>query len=205
MKMLLCYVPLILVSIILGIKNKNIKWYSFVLVIILGMIAVIPTVLLQMFIPTFTNSGKTLVDVLISALIIALIEEVCKALSLFCISVKKHEIKDFFVLSVIAGLSFGSFELIVYLITGTTNIGIRIITAVVLHAVCTATASFFVWFIRQKQFHITFILTPVFLHAFYNFFAGLPGKFWWVSIIVVLYGIFQCNVFYQMFINKQKE
>lgn len=203
--MILCYIPLILVSVILGIKNKNIKWYSFVLVIISGMIAVVPTVLIQMLIPSFNESTKTLLDVLLSSLIIASIEELCKSLSLFCISVKKHSIKEFFILSIISGLSFGSFELIVYLLTGTMNIGVRIITAVVLHAICTGTASFFIWFIRQKKVHITFILTPIFLHAIYNFFASLPGKFWWFSIIVVLYGIFQCNVFYQMFIKNQKE
>ena len=176
-----------------------------ILSILIGMFAVIPATFIQLLFPEMFFAKQTLLTLLFSSLVyIALVEEVCKTVCLFLVPNKNLSITSFFALSFLVGYSFGSFENIIYIFKGVTNPILRMLTSCVIHSVCTGTAAFFVWFLRKKKFHLTLILTPIFVHGLYDFFAGFPGKFWLVSIIVIFYGIFQCSVFYQMFKNEEK-
>jgi RsiW-degrading membrane proteinase PrsW (M82 family) len=176
-----------------------------ILSILIGMFAVFPATFIQLLFPEMFFAKQTLLTLLFSSLVyIALVEEVCKTVCLFLVPNKNLSITSFFALSFLVGYSFGSFENIIYIFKGVTNPILRMLTSCVIHSVCTGTAAFFVWFLRKKKFHLTLILTPIFVHGLYDFFAGFPGKFWLVSIIVIFYGIFQCGVFYQMFKNDEK-
>ena len=199
------FLPVLVISLIFCLKNKQIKWYMPILSFLIGMFAVFPATFIQLLFPEVFFAKQTLLTLLFSSLVyIALVEEVCKTVCLFLVPHKNLNISTFFALSFLVGYSFGSFENIIYIFKGMTNPILRIFTSCVIHAVCTATASFFIWFLRKKKFHLTLILTPIFVHGLYDFFAGFPGKFWLVSIIVIFYGIFQCSVFYQMFKNDEK-
>ena len=199
------FLPVLVISLIFCLKNKQIKWYMPILSILIGMFAVFPATFIQLLFPEVFFAKQTLLTLLFSSLVyIALVEEFCKTVCLFLVPHKNLNISTFFALSFLVGYSFGSFENIIYIFKGMTNPILRIFTSCVIHAVCTATASFFIWFLRKKKCHLTLILTPIFVHGLYDFFAGFPGKFWLVSIIVIFYGIFQCGVFYQMFKNDEK-
>ncbi len=199
------FLPVLVISLIFCLKNTQIKWYMPILSFLIGMFAVFPATFIQLLFPEVFFAKQTLLTLLFSSLVyIALVEEVCKTVCLFLVPHKNLNISTFFALSFLVGYSFGSFENIIYIFKGMTNPILRIFTSCVIHAVCTATASFFIWFLRKKKFHLTLILTPIFVHGLYDFFAGFPGKFWLVSIIVIFYGIFQCGVFYQMFKNDEK-
>ena len=199
------FLPVLVISLIFCLKNTQIKWYMPILSFLIGMFAVFPATFIQLLFPEVFFAKQTLLTLLFSSLVyIALVEEICKTVCLFLVPHKNLNISNFFALSFLVGYSFGSFENIIYIFKGMTNPILRIFTSCVIHAVCTATASFFIWFLRKKKFHLTLILTPIFVHGLYDFFAGFPGKFWLVSIIVIFYGIFQCGVFYQMFKNDEK-
>lgn len=199
------FLPVLVISLIFCLKNTQIKWYMPILSFLIGMFAVFPATFIQLLFPEVFFAKQTLLTLLFSSLVyIALVEEICKTVCLFLVPHKNLNISTFFALSFLVGYSFGSFENIIYIFKGMTNPILRIFTSCVIHAVCTATASFFIWFLRKKKFHLTLILTPIFVHGLYDFFAGFPGKFWLVSIIVIFYGIFQCGVFYQMFKNDEK-
>ena len=199
------FLPVLVISLIFCLKNKQIKWYMPILSILIGMLAVFAATFIQLLFPEMFFAKQTLLTLLFSSLVyIALVEEVCKTVCLFLVPNKNLSVSTFFALSVLVGYSFGSFENIIYIVKGMTNPILRMLTSCVIHSVCTGTAAFFVWFLRKKKFHLTLILTPIFVHGLYDFFAGFPGKFWLVSIIVIFYGIFQCSVFYQMFKNDEK-
>ena len=199
------FLPVLVISLIFCLKNTQIKWYMQILSFLIGMFAVFPATFIQLLFPEVFFAKQTLLTLLFSSLVyIALVEEICKTVCLFLVPHKNLNISTFFALSFLVGYSFGSFENIIYIFKGMTNPILRIFTSCVIHAVCTATASFFIWFLRKKKFHLTLLLTPIFVHGLYDFFAGFPGKFWLVSIIVIFYGIFQCGVFYQMFKNDEK-
>ena len=199
------FLPVLVISLIYCLKNKQIKWYMPILSILIGMFAVFPATFIQLLFPEMLFARQTLLTLLFSSLVyIALVEEVCKTICLFLVPNKNLSISTFFALSVLVGYSFGSFENIIYIFKGMTNPILRMLTSCVIHSVCTGTAACFGWFLRKKKFHLNLILTPIFVHGLYDFFAGFPGKFWLVSIIVIFYGIFQCSVFYQMFKNDEK-
>ena len=199
------FLPVLVISLIFCLKNTQIKWYMPILSFLIGMFAVFPATFIQLLFPEMFFAKQTLLTLLFSSLVyIALVEEVCKTICLFLVPNKNLSVSTFFALSVLVGYSFGSFENIIYIVKGMTNPILRMLTSCVIHSVCTGTAAFFVWFLRKKKFHLSLILTPIFVHGLYDFFAGFPGKFWLVSIIVIFYGIFQCSVFYQMFKNDEK-
>ena len=199
------FLPILVISLIYCLKIKQIKWYMPILSILIGLFAVFPATFIQLLFPEMFFAKQTLLTLLFSSLVyIALVEEVCKTVCLFLVPNKNLSITSFFALSFLVGYSFGSFENIIYIFKGMTNPILRMLTSCVIHSVCTGTAAFFVWFLRKKKFHLTLILTPIFVHGLYDFFAGFPGKFWLFSIIVIFYGIFQCSVFYQMFKNDEK-
>ncbi len=199
------YLPLLVISIIFCVKNREIKWYMPILAVLIGMLAVLPATFIQFLFPEMFFINQTLLSLLFSSLVyIALVEELCKTFCLFLLPSKNLKITSFFILAFLVGYSFGSFENIIYIFKGLTNPILRMFTSCVIHAVCTGTSAFFIWFLKKKKFHLTLILTPIFVHGLYDFFAGFPGKFWLVSIIVIFYGIFQCSVFYQMFKNDEK-
>ena len=164
------FLPVLVISLIFCLKNTQIKWYMPILSFLIGMFAVFPATFIQLLFPEVFFAKQTLLTLLFSSLVyIALVEEICKTVCLFLVPHKNLNISTFFALSFLVGYSFGSFENIIYIFKGMTNPILRIFTSCVIHAVCTATASFFIWFLRKKKFHLTLILTPIFVHGLYDF------------------------------------
>ncbi|MCR4789813.1 MAG: PrsW family intramembrane metalloprotease [Treponemataceae bacterium] len=191
--------------------NKKIKWYFYLLAIFSGMLAIIPSTLIQYFIPNFikltssveNHNSLVLLSILLNCLVLnGLIEEFSKSCCLMLNLPKKLEIKQFFILCIISGLSFGTFENIVYIISGISNPQIRLFTATLIHIVCAAMDGIFIYLCFQKRLKISLLLSSILIHTLYNFFAQLPGKMWLFSLVVILYGIFQLSLFYQTYIKE---
>ena len=211
LEIFLFYLPLIFATVILGFLNKKIKWYFFLVAILAGMIAIIPSTLIQYFVPNFLgfhicaeeSVSLTLLAILANCFIInGLIEECMKSACLtFCMP-KNFSIKEFFILSIIAGISFATFENVIYIICGMENPQLRMITSSLAHIICTSIDGLFIWLCFQKKCKISLIITSILVHTFYNFFAQLPSWFWVFSIVVLFFGLFKIIIFYQSFMKE---
>ena len=110
------FLPVLVISLIFCLKNKQIKWYMPILSILIGMFAVFPATFIQLLFPEMFFAKQTLLTLLFSSLVyIALVEEVCKTVCLFLVPNKNLSITSFFALSFLVGYSFGSFENIIYI------------------------------------------------------------------------------------------
>ncbi|MBO4728975.1 MAG: PrsW family intramembrane metalloprotease [Spirochaetaceae bacterium] len=178
-----CFVPLLTVEIILLIRCK--KDFALLLqgAVLLGLLALIPATLIQTMalkLPLFSRHLQSSLFVfLISSLLInGFIEEASKAGCLFFLSPKKISFAHFLLLALVAGLSFGSFETVIYMINGSKNLFVRFFTAEILHAACSVCSAVTVYNIKTKQPPkiFWFVLACVF-HGFYNFFYVLGSGF----------------------------
>lgn len=196
-----CFLPLVVFILLLVVTKQNISCKYCIFSLLLGLAPLIPAAILQLVIPQIAYSS--LLMVLLSALLFnGLIEEGVKALFLFLFPFRKVIIKQFFVYSLLAGLCFGCFEAVVYVISGSRSIELRFLTAVVIHTVCSGMGGLFVWSCRQGKCRITIILTAIILHGVYNFFAGFTGVFWWFSLAAILFGFVQIRMFYRSLEEK---
>jgi RsiW-degrading membrane proteinase PrsW (M82 family) len=81
-------------------------------------------------------------------------------------------------LALVAGLSFGSFETVIYMINGSKNLFVRFFTAEILHAACSVCSAVTVYNIKTKQpAKIFWFVLACVLHGFYNFFYVLGSGF----------------------------
>lgn len=168
---------------------------------LLGLAALIPAAILQVIFPPIAYTS--LLMVLLSALLLnGLIEEGVKAGLLFAFPVSKVSLKQFFIYSLLAGLCFGCFEAIVYVVTGSQHIELRFLTAVIIHTLCSGMGGLFVWTCVKKQCKISIILNSIIIHGVYNFFAGFTGLFWWFSLVAMLFGFMQVRNYYRRIQEK---
>jgi len=150
-----------------------------------------------LFLPT------NLTGVLISTLLYGLVEESVKMLLLFFLPGKKISCKVFLVISLIMGCAVGSFETVMYVITGLGSTFLRLFTAVILHIVCAGLSGLFVWSAKNKKRYLAAFVTAVFAHGIYNFFAGFTGVWWWFSIVTILFAILRCRAYYADLCEKK--
>ena len=172
----LCFVPLLTVEIILIIRCKKEFALLLQVAVLLGLVSLIPATLIQ------TLSSKLLLGKLLtksalpellvySLLINGFVEEAAKAWCLFFLPFKKISFTQLLLLAAVAGLSFASFETVIYLINGTKNLFLRFFTAETLHAMCSVCSAVTVWNIKsKKQFCFSWFVGAFLLHGFYNFF-----------------------------------
>ena len=203
-KILLFYLPLVLFTLILEIFYKKIKWYFWFIAIFAGMIAIIPSALIQFFVPypffVFTPLQDGVFSIFLTCFLLnGLIEEASKAVCSMIVLPKKHDFTPFLLLSVEVALSFSTFENIVYIISGMKTPELRMISASVVHIICSFLSGIFIWNSFQKKVAIRPMLSAIFVHTLYNFFVSLPGNIKFVAIAPVAFGIFQSILFYQIY------
>ena len=204
LKIILFYLPLLITTLILGFINKKIKWYFWILAIFTGMLAIIPTVAIQ-FLFNLPKSDSLFMILLTCLLMNGITEEFCKGACSMLMLPKKHDFMQFFLLCLISGLSFGTFENVIYLISGTKNVELRMVTAMLIHVICASLDGMFVWALFQKKFRIRPLISSIFVHGLYNFFANLPGYFKLLLIVILLYGIFDLILLVQIYARDKSE
>ena len=184
----ICLVPLFVFCIIFLLYIKKLSTLHLLFALLLGLIAIIPVTIVQYFImklPIFTTENLLSVFV-ITFVFNGLIEESLKMTTEFFLPFKKMTLGSFVVCGFLIGCAFGTFENVVYLVSGTKNISLRFFTSLILHSCCSGLSAIYVWSFKNKTPKIYCFILAVLLHGLYNFFAG-SEKFWWFSIITIIY------------------
>lgn len=202
---IICILPLLSVFACLLIFIKEFKFLSGMFSILLGLFAVVPIAVLQFAIEYYhLISVHTLSQVLLKNLLInGIVEETIKMLLLFLIS-KKHNLSSFFACAILSGLALSCFESLVYLVSGIENIGLRMLTAVVLHTTCAGLSGLFVYSVKNGSTKILSFIFAILLHGIYNYFAGfkMDSFFFWFSVLVVLISIVECRIRYRAMVPE---
>ncbi len=193
-----CFAPLILCFFVFCMAVRNFKFLYGLWASVLGLVSVIPIALAQFFIlnlPVFT--ANTLISVLVTAMIFnGLVEESLKMLCMLLLPSKKVDFPVFFCMALLLGLALGCFETVIYLFAGQQEIGLRLVTAVLIHMFCAGLSGIYVWSFRQRKTKtMPFVLAAV-LHGVYNFFAGFSGGYWWFSVVAIAMAALQCRIWY---------
>lgn len=195
---LLCFLPLVLCILIMRFAVPDFKITKGLWAALVGLLSVIPIAIVQLFIlnlPIFT--ANTLVAVLITAMIFnGLVEESLKMICMLFLPAKRNTLAVFFSMSLIAGLSLGCFETVIYLFAGYHEIELRMISAVLIHTFCSGLSGLYIWTFRQKKPKVTPFVFAAILHGTYNFFAGFSGNYRWFAILAILMAIIECRIWY---------
>lgn len=201
----LSFIPLVTCYVIFLLLQSDFVWYKGLIACLSGLLAVFPVVIIQNFASGFSTGGaSTLAQVFaISLLFNGLVEELIKTSLMFLIPAKKTSVKCFLLYGILAGLCLGCFESLIYLINGYSNITLRLITAVVIHTVCSALGSLFVFSVKsEKKFYIVPFIFAVVLHGFYDYFACFSNFIHYFKYAVILIAIVECSVRYYKIVNK---
>ena len=194
---------------------------------LLGLLAIIPSFILQVLLPKFQFSHP-LWFLLHAIFVTGLIEEGSKALAFWFFPVKflsrkkslrENDLEDgekkskrFFKTQAGAlvfyafflGLSFGLYELIVYFISGVGFLSLRFFTTVIFHALCAVLDAFFIVSWKKKKLWLSPFIFSVLMHGLYNFFASFTGFIWWFSIFVLVLTFLQMINVYKACSEKEK-
>lgn len=184
----ICLVPLFLFSIVFLLSIKKLSTLHLLFSILLGLIAIIPVTIIQYFLmalPIFT--AQNLFSVIIVTFVFnGLIEESLKMTSALLLPAKKMTFASFVACGILIGCAFGTFENIVYFVSGAKDISIRFFTSLILHSCCAGLSAIYVWSFKNKNPKVYCFIMAILLHGLYNFFAG-SEKFWWFSIVTIIY------------------
>lgn len=143
-----------------------------------------------------------------------LIEELLKAVFIAMIPHKKIEFRNFFMASILCGLSLGSFESITYVMrylarvtensqTIYSLVFVRMISSDLLHAFCAGLSGIFVYSIKVKKTDLIPIIYAVFIHGIYDFFACFDSGIRWFSFAALFFAIFECRVHYEKVLDAE--
>ena len=208
----LTFVPLLAVFLLFMILVPGQKIRYGLWACILGIFTVIPTALVQHFVlnlPIF--SEPTVINLLVTAIVFnGLLEETFKMLFMALVPKKKLSIPAYFTCCLLAGLTLGCFESIIYLVKrlgeNTYQMEInelyilllsRTFTSVLVHTFCAGLGGLYLWLYKSKNAHILPFVWAVVLHGVYNFFAGFKTGFYWFAIIAVLFAALECRIWYK--------
>lgn len=208
----LCLIPVVAVFLIFIIAVPEMKLRYALSACVLGAITIFPATMLQYFLmnlPIFLS--ETVISLLVTAIIFnGLVEETFKMLFISFIPQKKITLAVFFSCAILAGITLGSLESIIYLIKKTGQALIpftkndllklifsRMFTSVLIHTLCACLGGLYVWNFRHKKNSIMPFIWAVLLHGFYNFFAGFTSFFYIFSIIAILYAALECRIWYK--------
>ncbi len=203
----ICFVPLLAGITLCLVFVKEFKIVHALQALLLGLIAIILIILVRTFINDISEyiplSIQGYMGLLISVVLFALVEEVVKMFLLCFFSKKIETLKTFMFSSLILGCTVGSFETVMYLVTGLAETIPRLFTAVILHTLCALLSGFFVWAHRNKlHFKRAFIMSFL-LHGIYNFFASQSSFLWWFAVVTILFALIKCRIYYGSL--KEKE
>lgn len=195
----LCFIPLIAYFICFALLSDEFKIGTAFLSILMGLLAVIPIAAAQFALEYFNLlSARTLIGLLVQAIVLnGLIEELLKAVVLLPVNAKKIKLSTFVFYSMLCGLSVGCFETVIYLISGYMNIGLRMITAVLIHTFCTGLGGIFIYSIKIKKTRIWPIILAVLLHGIFNYFSYFSSPLRFFCIAVVLFAMWEVGLQYK--------
>lgn len=211
----LAFIPMAVFFVLLKLFVSGQKFRYLLLACLLGFIAVLPAAFVQLYFrdAKIFNTNEIVYVLLTALLLNGLIEESVKTVVLGFFPHKKLTLGAFFSACLMFGLTFGTLESIVYLINHIQEVQInpaetsafsealkflllRMGTAVLIHTACAGLGGLFWWRMRSKSFTLMPFVYAVVLHGIYNYFAGMKGNFWWLSIVAVLFALLECRVFY---------
>ncbi len=218
----ICFLPVLIVFLLSRCFVPDFHLFKGFIAVLSGLAAVIPAVLIQQGVgKLFLLSGAGASYLFTCFVSSALVEESAKAgiLTLVFRNFPKKENTDlcmehksvfliFCSAAMLAGLSFGGFEAVIYLFSGRGNTLLRLVTAVVLHGFCTLLGGFTVWMLnrdtsrkgdglRDRLSQAIPFAFAVFIHGLYNFFAGMSGRLWWFSLVCIAAAVNQCIIGYR--------
>ena len=208
----LSFLPLVtaFLLIVILVKGQKLRYALFACVV--GLLTVIPTGIVQYFIlklPIF--KANTVVNLLVTAVIFnGLVEESFKMLFMSVMPSKKLNLGAYFTCALLAGLTLGSFESVIYVVTKINGafepfgsralinlLVARAFTSVVIHTFCAGLSGLYLWAFKRKQKNVMPFVWAVLLHGVYNFFAGFKNGFYWFAIIAILFAILECRIWYK--------
>lgn len=198
-----CFIPLIAFFICLILLSKHFNFFKGLFACLIGLFSVVPIAAIQFVLDAnHLFSATSLGAVLLESIILnGLIEEAIKMGLLFLVPHKKVQLSEFFCYSLLCGLSVGCFESVIYLISGYEHVGLRLITAVIIHLACTGLGGLFVYSIKNKSviqgLKITPFMLAVVIHGIYNYFAGFSGPIKYFSFGVILFALIECRICYK--------
>lgn len=206
---ILCFIPLIAGFLIFAFAFKSNAGHLSI-AILLGLAAVLPISVIQFFLPSINilSSMPILREILKSLLLYGLVEEILKCVFVLPLPKKEKSAFDFLLLAFTMGLALGCFESIVYyldhlqmannrnatLLYG--QIFARIFSSDLIHMTCTGLCGLFIYSIRNKHPVITCLLSAIFIHGIYDFFAGFQNALRWFAVTAILLAIAECRLKY---------
>ncbi|MCQ2613136.1 MAG: hypothetical protein MJ183_06000 [Treponemataceae bacterium] len=191
--------PLLVFTACMLIFVKNLSLKQALGSIFLGIFSILPITLVQYFLkhlPIFNSI--TVLSLFVTVFIFnGLIAETLKMMFLFILPAKTMTLGAFVAAGMICGISVATFEASVLLLNGSALTLVRFLSLVLIHSFCTGLSSVYVWAFRHKQSYIMCFVFAVILHGLYNYFAGFSIRFWWFSIITVLYAGIRLRLAYK--------
>lgn len=209
LSILVCFLPLLAGFFLFMIKAK-IKPLHLLLAILLGLISILPSSIIQYFIPEnlALSNSPILYSLLKSLLVYGFLEEIFKTLFIAPLPKKNCSILSFLCLSFMFGLSFCCFESTVYFLDNLQMsitrdaeflypvIFSRLLTSDIIHTACAGLCGLFVYSCHLKKYKVWYLLEAILLHGLYDFFVGFKNGLRWFFIPVLILAILECRVKY---------
>ena len=204
LNILLAIVPA-LVLVIYFYKRDNQKKEPLVLiwkVFVLGFFSVIPAVLIELVLDSFTHSPVFLQNLLVKAfLTVALVEEGIKLAVIMLYLYRKpdfDEITDGIIYTIVASLGFACFENILYSTGGFWAVILRAVTAVPLHTVASGIMGYYIGVNKfcKKNSIIKGLIAAVIIHGLYDalLFTGTILAYLVIPLLVISWLILNSRI-----------
>lgn len=208
--MLLCLVPFITTFLLLAILVPGISISREFLGMLAGLVAFIPIVILQFFffgrLQKFMQTNLFL-SIIHSLIFFGLIEEGVKATSLLILKSRGESLRNFFAYSILAGMTLGCFESVVYLLAtfGTRPqvssgflrmIFLRMTTSLAIHTLCAGLGGLCIFYSKNIRRNFSPLVFAILIHGIYDFFAAFDSPLKYFSVALILLAALECRIFY---------
>lgn len=208
-----CFLPLLICFFLIW-KICKTKISHQLLACLLGLLAVLPTSFLLFWIEAIFNSKVIYLTRGIGGLFLktlllnGIIEELFKMVFTLFIPAKKNNLKAFFGLSLLLGLSLGCFESMVYLLQNIQRnsvsggeflwkaILLRIFSADLIHTFCTGLCGLFIWSCKTKKINFAPLIVAILCHGLFDFFVSFQSGIQWFSVAVIFMTLLESRIRY---------
>ncbi len=196
----LCFVPLLIGIALCLVFIKDFKILYALQALVFGILAVGLIILVRTFINDISEHSPFMLSgylgLLVSVVLFAFVEEFVKMILIFFFPIKVVSLRLYVFTCLVFGCTVGSFETLMYLVSGFGDTLLRLFTAVVVHTMCALLSGYFVWGLKHKFSFIRAFWMSFLLHGVYNFFATQTSFIWWFSIVTILFMFFKCRIYY---------
>ncbi len=205
---ILCFVPFVTMFALFAILVPKISVVKELVASLAGLLALIPITLVQFMIPGMSLFGQSSAGgmLLYSIVFLGLVEECFKALLLFIVGAKEEKLSCWFCYSLLAGMIFGSFESVIYLLLNIQKINhgilplnliyLRMFTAVLIHTLCAGLGGFAVYYFKNLNRNLKPLIQAILIHGLYDYFVSIDTSIKYFSVIVILLAAMDCRVYY---------